>query len=118
MTATTTREALSVDLTQVNPVLTGSNTLSIPVCQDTNGTTWRLEMLTQTENGIVYTQPDDQSYLVITISEEMGQAHSGKFINISNISGQAPAGPYRLTLERLQDEQVISSTQMLFFICY
>ena len=118
MTVETAREALQADLERFNPVLTGKNALNIPLCADTNGLTWRLEMLTETEEGIVYAQSDEQYYLVITISEESEETGSKKFINISNANGQAPAGTYRLTLERLQNEQVISRIQVPFFICY
>ncbi len=117
-TIATTREAFWVDLAKLNPVLTGKKSLSIPLCQDTIGLTWRLEMLTQTEEGVTYTQSDEQYYLVLTISEESGETGSEKFINISNASGKAPAGTYRLVLERLQNEQIINSAQIPFYICY
>ena len=90
----------------------------IPICQDTSEMVWRLEMLADTENGIAYTQSDEQFYLVITISEETDESGSQKFINISNAGGAAPAGTYRLTLERLFEDQILSATEVQFFLCY
>lgn len=118
ITVGTTREALRTDPEAFSPVLTGKNVLRIPLYADTDGLTWQLEMLTETEEGIAYTQSAEQYYLVITISEETGESGSQKFITISNVGGKAPAGTYRLTLERLQNEQVISSLEIPFFVCY
>ena len=117
-TVNTTREAMFIDAAVTDLVLTGSAELKIPICQDTSEMVWRLEMLADTENGIAYTQSDEQFYLVITISEETDESGSQKFINISNAGGAAPAGTYRLTLERLFEDQILSATEVQFFLCY
>ena len=117
-TVAATREAMFIDTSASDLVLTGSTELKLPICTDTSETVWRLEMLTDTENGIAYTQSDEQFYLVITISEETDENGAQKFITISNAGGTAPAGTYRLTLERLYEEQILSSTQVQFFLCY
>lgn len=115
-TVATDRHAFAADFASVDPILTGNGNLTIPLSADTNGLAWRIEMLTETEEGIAYTQSDEQYYLVVTVSEDA--ENSRKLITISNESALAPAGTYRLTLERLQDDLVISSQQMEFFICY
>ena len=112
----TTREAFYADLQGTNPVITGNDTLAFPVCSDTSGLVWRLEMLTQTDGGIAYTQSDEQYYLVVAISQ--GMSESQKQITISNENALAPAGAYRLTLERLQNEQTVSREEILFYVCY
>lgn len=112
----TTREAFYADLQGVNPVITGNDALSFPICADTSGLVWRLEMLTQTDAGIGYAQSDEQYFLVISVSQ--GASDSQKQITISNENALAPAGAYRLTLERLQDEQTVSAEEILFYVCY
>ena len=114
----TTREALALEADQQELVLTGNGQLKLPIRQDDGELTWRLEMLTQTPEGMVYTRSDEQFYLVITLSEESENAETQKFINISNANHMAPAGTYRLTVERLQDGQPIHSIPVQFFVCY
>lgn len=116
ITVATTRQAFYADLETVDPVITGNDVLTVPVCPDTSGLVWHLQMLTETNDGIAYSQSDEQYYLVISISEDV--TDSQKQITVSNENAMAPAGTYRLTLERQQDEQTISVVQMLFYVCY
>lgn len=118
ITVATTRAALEVDASELNPVITGNAQLQLPISQDDGELTWRLEMLTQGPDGIAYTRSDEQFYLVTTLSEETDESGTRKFITISNANNMAPAGTYRLTVERLQEELPIRSIEVQFFVCY
>jgi len=47
-----------------------------------------------------------------------GDGETQSVLVISNDSGTAPAGTYRLTLQRIFDGVVISSYEIPLFVCY
>lgn len=114
-TATADRSPLALNTSGGELVICGGESLNIPMTGDEEGLISGLEYLTETENGVVYVQATDLTIEILN-AEESGQGQ--QILRISNSSGKAPAGTYRLTLARMCSGQIVSTCQVVFFVYY
>lgn len=108
-TVSADRQPLDLDTSGMELVICGGESLDIPMTGDEEGLISGLEYLTQTNSGIVYTESTELNIEVLTAQQ---------ILRISNTTGKAPAGTYRLTLARMFDGQIVSICQMVFFVHY
>lgn len=113
--AYTTRKPLALDLTDIDPVISGNGSLSIPMTGDEEGLTYRVECLTKTDDEISYVESEKVTVQILQVEDEDGQQLE---LKLSNTAGQAPAGTYRVTLIRTCGDVTVSTCQMVFFIHY
>ncbi|MBE6916293.1 MAG: hypothetical protein E7470_00115 [Ruminococcaceae bacterium] len=83
---------------------------------DLDGFSYAVEQLTKTDGVIAYTASEQLKVTMETTNDGDGETQS--VLVISNDSGTAPAGTYRLTLQRIFDGVVISSYEIPLFVCY
>ena len=104
-----------MDTSGTELVICGGESLSIPMTGDEDGLVSALEYLTETDSGIVYIGSEDLKVEILTAEESgLGQ----QILKITNATGKAPAGTYRLTLARMCGGQIVSTCQVVFFVHY
>lgn len=106
-----TRETLAIGSGAAGCVMKTGAQLQLPLQGDLDGFVWQLERLTKTD-GITAYIPD--SCLTVTVKTE----NTTKTLVVSNDKGLAPAGTYRLTLQRTFEGAVVNSFEVFIFICY
>lgn len=112
------KNPLTLDLDGVQSVIQGKSTLSIRYSGEEEGWKWTLERLIRKDDGSVEYIPDEsgteyeQFGLKVTFNTSTGK------LQISNASGSAPPGTYRIILEQKQQGTVISTVELPLFIHY
>lgn len=97
----------------IEPIIVKRGKLSVPYSGSEEGWSWNMEHLTQnTDGSIAYVRDDTGYQFGLKVSFSGGQIH------ISNTSGSAPPGTYRLVLEQIRQNTVITSVEMPLFIHY
>ena len=99
-------------------VIQGSGMLQYAITEDLTGLSWRVTQLHRTQTGTAYQEDENQFFLTVEVQGKTVDGNTGTYLVISNESGMAPAGSYLLVLERIQQEQLISTVQIPFFIHY
>ncbi len=110
------RQPLQVDADAQGYILKTGTQVKISVAGDVEGFAYTLEQLTKADGIIAYTASEQLNVTMETTNDSNGESRS--VLVISNDSGTAPAGAYRLTLQRIFDGVVISSYEIPLFVCY
>lgn len=105
------RAPLTLDLANIYPVISGSGSLQIPITGDQEGLQWKLEQLTKTNVGTAYI---DSEALTVEVVDNGGNQQ----LMISNPTGKAPAGTYRLTISRVWNGVTLRTHQVDIFVHY
>lgn len=112
VTVSLSRQTLGIELDAAGIVMHASTQAVLPLTGDLDGLTWTLERLSQTDGAAAYAASDD-----LSVSMETTQDGTAQLV-IYNENTQAPAGTYRLTLQRVYDGVVLSSFEIPIFVCY
>ncbi|MBE6976331.1 MAG: hypothetical protein E7439_03940 [Ruminococcaceae bacterium] len=105
------RAPLALDLANIYPVISGSGSLQIPMTGDQEGLQWKLEQLTKTNVGTAYAPSE-------ALSVEVAGNGENQQLVISNPTGKAPAGTYRLTITRMCGDVTVRTYQVEIFVHY
>lgn len=97
-------------------VVNGSTAVSVPMTGDARELSWELAYLEKNLSGNSYVTRQDNFSIGITPTTD---ADTGAFsLQISNQSGKAPAGTYRLVVTRTQGEYVLAQQELYIFVYY
>lgn len=105
-------QPFAVELDAAGAVLGENTEVVLPLTGDVSGLVWTLERLSQKDNSIEYTASDDLSVRVETTQNGTVQ------IVVYNENTRAPAGTYRLTVQRIFDGVILSGFEIPVFVCY
>lgn len=116
VTVSTSRQALEVETDSAAIILGAYDQVKLPIYGDPDGFVWKLEQLVQQDGKIRYAASD-----ALKLQTETGNTDDGTenfMLMITNEYTRAPAGKYRLTLQRVYDGVVLSSVEITVFVCY
>ena len=116
VTVSTGRQALGVETDAAAIILGAYDQIKLPIQGDPDGFVWKLEQLVQTEGEIHYVASE-----ALKLETEKANTEDGTqnfVLMITNEYTRAPAGKYRLTLQRVYDGVVINSFEIAVFVCY
>lgn len=109
-----TRVPLEIGEMTTDPVIRHSGSITVPITGDEEGLVLLVQQLKRTDSGSMYVQSD-----ALSVQLKPDGANEGNYLlEISNKTGKAPAGTYRITLIRMCDNQIVSTCQMVFFVHY
>ena len=109
------REALQVKADAQGYILKADAQVQLVIEGDVDGFSYTVEQLTKMDGVIAYTASEQLNVTMETTNNGDG---STSLLVISNDNGAAPAGTYRLTLQRIFDGVVINSYEIPLFVCY
>ena len=112
VTVSTDREPLKVETASAAIVMGADAQVTLPIYGDSDGMVWTLEQLVQEDDKIVYTASN-----ALTIETQNTDTEDATLV-ITNLYARAPAGTYRLTVQRVQNGAVLASFEIPVFICY
>lgn len=110
------REALQVKADAQGYILKADAQVQLVIEGDVDGFSYTVEQLTKTDGVIAYTASEQLNVIMETTNNGDGSTQS--VLVISNDNGTAPAGTYRLTLQRIFNGVVINSYEIPLFVCY
>lgn len=110
------REALQVEADAQGYLLKAGTQVQLVIEGDVDGFSYTVEQLMKTDGIIAYTASEQLNVTMETTNDGDGSIRS--VLVISNDNGTAPAGTYRLSLQRIYDGVAISSFEVPIFVCY
>lgn len=116
VTVSTSRQALEVETDSAAVIMGAHAQVRLPIYGDPDGFVWKLEQLVREDGEIRYAASDALKFQTETGNTEDGTQDFA--LVIANEYTRAPAGKYRLTLQRVYDGVVISSFEITVFVCY
>lgn len=115
VTVSTDRKPLKVE-TDSEAIVMGANAqVTLPISGDLDGLVWELQQLVRNGDQILYAASDA---LTIRTQTPTGDGADSAALVLTNDYTRAPAGTYRLTVQRVHDGVVLSSFEIPVFICY
>ena len=112
--AKTTRVPLTIGEMTEDPVIAHNGSITVPVTGDEEGLVLLVQQLKRTDSGATYVQSD-----ALSVKLKPDGTNNGNYLlEISNKTGKAPAGTYRITLIRMCGDTIVSTCQMVFFVHY
>jgi len=97
-------------------VIDGNTAVLTPMTGDDRELSWELEYLEKNMSGSSYVSRQDN--FSIGIDPQTDAETGALYLKISNESGAAPAGTYRLRVKRTQGEYILAQQELYIFIYY